>query len=107
MDWDDAEEFLEIVDSLEQSSFAVVPPMEGLIDVEPIILQSSKAKVKVQTTNSPAGTPTLRQPGGFRELTQRLDKLEETWSLQMAQLHELYSFINSRLDKLEKKTVMS
>lgn len=103
MNWDSADDFLEIVDSLETSRFASVPPMEGASEVEPLTIQSTKSKVRVQVTNSPLNTPTMRAPSGLREVIQRLDRLEETWSLQVSQLHELYSFINSRLDKLEKK----
>lgn len=103
MDWlDSVEEFLEIVDSFDTSEFATVPPVEENITVQPIILQNSRTKLRIQTNITPVTTPNVRVSVGLKELVARIDSLEATMSQQYMQLHELYSFINLRLDKLEK-----
>jgi hypothetical protein len=103
MDWvDSVDEFLEIVDSLEAYGFATVPPVEQNVEVQPIVLQSNRAKLRIQTNITPVTTPNVRVSVGLKDLVSRVDALEETVALQYMQLHELYSFINIRLDKLEK-----
>lgn len=103
MDWlDSVDEFLEIVDSLDTNEFATVPPMEQNIEVQPIVVQSNRSKLRIQTNITPVTTPNVRVSVGVKDLVSRIDSLEETMSLQFMQLHELYSFINIRLDKLEK-----
>lgn len=109
MDWfPSVEEFLEIVDSLEVANeFATVPPMEQGVEVQPIVVQNSRAKLRVQTNLTPVNTPTVRASGGAKELMQRIESLEETVSMQFMQLHELYSFILNRLEKYEKIVTQS
>ena len=103
MDWlESVDQFLEIVDSLDTNEFATVPPMEQNLEVQPIVLQSNRAKLRIQTNITPVTTPNVRVSVGLKELVGRIDFLEEKMSLQCMQLHELYSFINLRLDKLEK-----
>jgi hypothetical protein len=103
MEWvDSVEEFLEIVEALDTNEFAPVPPIEPGIEVQPIVLQSGRSKLRIQTSITPISTPTVRSSVGVKDLVSRIETLEEILSLQCTQLHELYSFINSRLDKLEK-----
>jgi hypothetical protein len=103
MDWEHSvEEFLEIVDSLDTNEFATVPPMEQGIEVQPIVLQNNRSKLRIQTSSTPISTPTVRSSVGVKDLFVRIEALEELLSIQCMQLHELYSFINFRLDNLEK-----
>lgn len=103
MDWlNSVDEFLEIVDSLDSNEFAAVPPMEDNIEVHPIVLHNNRTKLRIQTSITPVTTPNVKVSVGLKELVGRIDSLEEKMSLQCMQLHELYSFINLRLDKLEK-----
>ncbi len=103
MEWEGSvEDFLEIVDSLETNEFATVPPMELGIEIQPIVLQSSRSKLRVQTSITPISTPTVRSSMGVKDLVTRIETLEELLSQQCSELHELYSFINFRLQKIEK-----
>jgi hypothetical protein len=103
MEWlDSVDEFLEIVESLDTTEFATVPPMEGNIEVQPIVLQNNRSKLRIQTNLTPVTTPNVRVSGGLKDLVARMDSLQDTMTLHYMQLHELYSFINIRLDKLEK-----
>lgn len=103
MDWlDSVDEFLEIVDSLGTNEFAAVPPMEHGLEVQPLVVQNNRIKLRVQTSITPVNTPTSRTIGGTKELVARLEALEETVAMQYMQLHELYSFVLNRLEKMEK-----
>jgi hypothetical protein len=103
MHWEDSiEEFLEIVDSFDTNVFATVPPMEQDIEVQPIVLQSNRNKLRIQTVTTPVSTPNVRSNVGVKDLITRIECLEEKVTTQLTQLHELYSYINFRLDKIEK-----
>lgn len=103
MNWEDTlEDFLEIVDSLDTNGFATVPPMEQDIEVQPIILQNNRPKLRIQTVITPISTPNVRTTVAVKDLVERIESLESLVAEQHMQLHELYSFINFRLEGVEK-----
>jgi len=103
MDWSGTlEEFIEIVDSLETNEFATVPPIEAQMEVQPIILNNNRSKLKISTYVSPVSTPTARPSSTLRDLVQRIEALEATMTTQHLELFELFSFTKHKLDTLEK-----
>jgi hypothetical protein len=96
------DEFLEIVDSFETNEFAVAPPMEGNVQTYPIVLNGQKQKTRLSQSESPTASPNSRINISVRDLTARLEILEESVNGQCQRLFDLFSYINSRLDNLEK-----
>jgi hypothetical protein len=103
-EWDiPFDDFLEIVDALEVKKFATAPPMELAVEVDLVAVQGSKSFTRRGVgVNTHAEASPGRTGIGLRELNNRLDLLEESTNIQLQQIHELYGYINGRLERIEK-----
>lgn len=94
--------FIEIVEKLPTSEFAGVPPIESSAASYNVPLQQIKVKTKAPPNESPVQSPNSRVSGNVKELQLRIEQLEDTVQQQNAILHDLFSYINSKLNIVEK-----
>jgi hypothetical protein len=100
--FDSLENFIEIVDQLPTNEFAGVPPIDSSISSYNLPLQQIKIKTRNAAPESPAQSPNSRVGVNVKELLQRIEQLEETVHQQNTILHDLFSYINSKLTIVEK-----